>query len=130
MSPLTLAHKLTDRVKLLAPSNELDTDGKPVALVVYKDRVYAGIEELSQQDSQTPGQQNYTTTLRTRITIRHDPAVRSNFFVISETGPSKGQTYTVEQVVDPGNTNPGIQRGVFQELWCKLMDDGLIPPVN
>ena len=123
---LTLANKLHDRVKILQPSGDLDNEGKPTALTVYQDRVYAGIEELPQQDSQIPGQQDYKTTLRTRITVRHDKNLRSNFFVISLTGPSKGQTYTVEQVVDPGI--PG--RGLFQELWCKLMDDGWIPPVT
>jgi hypothetical protein len=124
--PLTLAYKLRDRVKLLAPSADLDDAGRPVAITTYKDSVYAGIEELPQQDSQIPGQQNYLTTLRTRITVRHDPNIRSNFFAIALTGPCKGRTYTVEQAVDPGIPT----RGVFQELWCKLMDDGLSPPTN
>lgn len=122
--PLTLAYKLRDRVKLLAPSGTLDDSGRPTAIVTYKESVYAGIEELPQQDSQIPGQQNYKTTLRTRITVRHDPNILSPFFAVALTGPCKGRTYTVEQVVDPGIPT----RGVFQELWCKLMDDGLSQP--
>jgi len=123
---LTLAQKLRERITLLAPSPDLDDDGRPETITTYAENIHAGIEELSQQDSQPQGQQDFRTTLRTRITVRHDPNIRSTFFAIAKSGPSKGRTYTVEQVVDPGIP----VRGVFLELWCKLMDDGLSPPTN
>jgi SPP1 family predicted phage head-tail adaptor len=122
--PLTLAQKLRDRITLLAPTDDQDGTGRPEATTTYATNVYAGIEELPQQDSQIPGQQNFQTTLRTRITVRHDPNIRSNFFAVATSGRRRGQTYTVGQVVDPGVPT----RGVFLELWCKLMDDGLSPP--
>jgi len=122
--PLTLSGKLRDQITLLAPAGDLDSEGRPLPITTYRTNVFAGIEELSQQDAQTPGQQDFKTALRTRITIRHDPNIRSTFFAIATTGRRKGQTYTVEQVTDPGIPT----RGVFLELWCKLMDDGLSPP--
>lgn len=119
--PLTLAQKLKemDRITLLQPSGTLDSEGKPDAPVVYKTKVYAGIEQLPQQDQQSQGRENFTTTLRTRITIRYDANVRSNWFATNG-----GKTYTIEQVVDPGIPD----RNVFLELWCKLIDDGSSTP--
>src|SRR5689334_11400910 len=113
--PLTLANKLREFVTLLQPSGTLDSEGKPDPPTVYKSLACAGVEELAQQDAQVQSRENFITTLRTRITIRHDSNVRSNWFV-----QWNSKTYVVEQVVDPRiPTN-----GVFLELWCKLIDDG------
>jgi SPP1 family predicted phage head-tail adaptor len=111
---LTLAQKLIYKVTLRQPSITQDSEGQPGDHTDYK-MVWANVEDLS--GVLLERSQLLSSEVNTRVTIRFNKTVRAGWEVRDDVGA----IYRVDYICDPGIP----QRGLFTELLCKKVDDGI-----